>query len=69
MVYRDQQRKIQTIFHKPTDQQTYLHAQSNHPKSLKDSIPYSQALRVKKISSACYYKKIQRKRVPKEFDK
>ena len=39
MVYRDQQHKIQTtIFHKRTDQQTYLHAQSNHPKSLKDNI-------------------------------
>ena len=37
VVYRDQQHQIQTtIFHKPTDQQTCLHAQSNHPKSLKD---------------------------------
>ena len=33
------------------DQQTYLHAQSNHPKSLKDSIPYSQALHIKTIFS------------------
>ena len=48
MVYRDQQQKIQTtIFRKPTDQQTYLHAQSNHLKCLKDSIPCSQALRIK----------------------
>ena len=38
MVYRDQQHKIQTtIFRKPRDQQTYLHAQSNYPESLKDS--------------------------------
>ena len=52
MVYRDQQHKIQTtIFRKPTDQQTYLHAQSNHPKSFKDSIPYRQALRIKTICS------------------
>ena len=50
MVYRDQQRKIQkTIFRKPNDQQTYFHAQSNHGKSLKDSIPYSQALSIKTI--------------------
>ena len=52
MVYRDQQRKIQIMmFRKPTDQQTYLHAQSNHRKSLKNSIPYSQALRIKTICS------------------
>ena len=52
MVYRDQHHKIQTtIFRKPTDEQTYLHAQLNHPKSLKDSIPYSQALRIETICS------------------
>ena len=52
MVYRDEQHKIQTtIFHRPTNQQTYLHAQSNRPKSLKDSIPYSQTLRIKTICS------------------
>ena len=50
MVYKDQQHKIQaTIFRKPTDQQTYLHAQSNFPKSLQDSIPYTQALHIKTI--------------------
>ena len=52
IVYKDQQRKTQTTtFCKPTDQQTYLHAQSNHPKSLKDSILYSQALPIKAICS------------------
>ena len=52
MVSKDQQHKIlTTIFRKPTDQQTYLHAHSNHPKSLKDSIPYCQALRIKTICS------------------
>ena len=50
MVYGDQQHKIQkAIFRKPNDQQTYFHAQSNHGKSLKDSIPYSQALSIKTI--------------------
>ena len=52
MVYKHQQHKIQsTIFRKPTYKQTYLHAESNHPKSLKDSISYSQALRIKTICS------------------
>ena len=52
MIYKDQQHEIQaTIFRKPRDQQTYLHAQSNHSKSLKDSIPYIQTLRVKTICS------------------
>ena len=52
MVYRNQQHKIQiTIFRKPTDQQTYLDAQSNHHKSLKDNIPYSHPLPIKTICS------------------
>ena len=55
MVYRDQQHKIQaTMFRKPADQQTYLHAESNHPKSLKDSVPYSQAVRIRTICSATF---------------
>ena len=50
--YRDQQHKTQTtIFRKPTGQQAYLHAKSNYRKSLKDSIPYSQAIRIKTICS------------------
>ena len=51
-MYIDQQNKIQTtIFCKPTDQITYLHRQSNHPKSLSDSIPYSQVLPIETICS------------------
>ena len=34
------------------DRQNYLDARSEHPKSLKDSIPYSQALRIKRICSS-----------------
>ena len=33
------------------NQQNYLDARSDHPKLLKDSIPYSQALRIKRICS------------------
>ena len=39
------------IFRKKTDGQTFLNINSEHPKSLKNSIPYSQALRVKRICS------------------
>ena len=39
------------MFLKPTDQQTYLRAQSDHLKLLKDSIPNSQASYMKTICS------------------
>ena len=39
------------LFVKPTDRQSYLHKKSEHPNSLKNSIPYGQALRIKKICS------------------
>ena len=39
------------IFKKKTDHQTFLNINSEHPKSLKSSIPYSQALRIKRICS------------------
>ena len=40
------------IFRKKTDRQTFLNINSEHPKSLKNSIPYSQALRIKRICSS-----------------
>ncbi len=39
------------LFTKPTDTHDYLHYKSSHPKSCKDSGPYSQLLRVKRICS------------------
>ena len=40
-----------TLYKKPTDRQNYLHSKSEHPYSLKKSIAYSQALRIKRICS------------------
>ena len=40
-----------TLYKKPTDFQNYLHEKSAHPFSLKKSILYSQALRIKRICS------------------
>ena len=59
LIYKDKNNTLQTTLHrKSTDQQSYLHAHSDHPKSLKRSIPYSQALRIKTIcSTLTEYKK------------
>ena len=53
LVYKDHNNMLQiTIYRKQTDRQNYLEARSEHPKLLKDSIPYSQALRIKRICSS-----------------
>ena len=53
LVYKDHNNMLQTtIYRKQTDRQNYLDARSEHPKPLKDSIPYSQALRIKRICSS-----------------
>ena len=45
LVYKDQQNKLKTsLFRKSSDRQNFLNAKSEHPYSLKKSIPYSQAL-------------------------
>ena len=37
------------VYQKPTDNPAYLHRNSSHDHMLKDSIPYSQALRLQRI--------------------
>ena len=40
-----------SLYQKPTDRHNFLHQKSYHPPSTKKSLPYSQALRIKKICS------------------
>ena len=52
ILYKDEKNNIQTTLHrKPKSQKAFLNAKSEHPRSLKGSIPYSQALRLKTICS------------------
>ena len=48
---------VDTLFKKETDCQDYLHRKSEHPESLKHSIPYAQVLRLKWICTEdCNFK-------------
>ena len=48
MVYKDKANNLQTtLYRKPTDQQSRLHAKYEHPSAFENSIAYSQMLRVK----------------------
>ena len=58
-----------TIYRKQTDQQIYLDAWSEHPKLLKDSIPYSQALWIKRLSSTQQEFLSQRAKMINRFQK
>ena len=50
-VYRskEQNKLLTTVYCKPIDRRNFLHYTSAHPRSLIKSIPYNQALRLKKI--------------------
>ena len=52
-VLKDDQGNISTdVYQKPTDTHPYLHWTLAHPLHLKQSIPYSQALRLRQICSS-----------------
>ena len=46
---KEQNKLLTTVYCKPTDRRNFLHYTSAHPRSLLKNIPYSQALRLKKI--------------------
>ena len=46
---KEQNKLLTTVYCKPADRINFLHYSSAHPRSSIESIPYSQALRMKKI--------------------
>ena len=51
-ITKDKEGNLSTdLYTKPTDSHLYLHYSSYHPKHQKDSLPYSQALRLRRICS------------------
>ena len=47
MLYKDEKNDIQkTLYRKPADQQAFLQAKSEHPRSLQSSVPCIQAFRL-----------------------
>ena len=54
-VYIKNNKLYPKIYRKKKYRQTFLNIDSEHPKSLKTSIPYSQALRIKSICSKTTY--------------
>ena len=63
LVYIDQQNKLQTtLFRKSSDRQNFLNAKLKHPYSLNKSVPYSQALRIRRICSTFqeYYSRFRK---------
>ena len=50
-VYIKNNKLCTKIYRKETERQKYFHSYSEHPISLKNSIPYSQVLRVKRTCS------------------
>ena len=70
LIYVDEERHLQsTLYTKPTDTHNYLHSKLSHPRHFKDSLPYSQALRLKRICLQNNELDIQCERLKQQFVK
>ena len=56
-----------SLYQKPTDRHNFLHQKSYHPFSTKKSLPYSQALRIRKICSTSEDEKEAMKSLKDQF--
>ena len=50
-IHQEQKNSYVDFQKKPTDTQNYLHYKAEHPRTLKNSIPFGQILRIKRICS------------------
>ena len=71
-VYVENNKLYTKIYRKETARQNLLHINSEHPISLKNSIPYTQVLRVKNTCSTIknfklYYSKLKQKFIEKGY--
>ena len=68
LVYIDKNRQLQTTLHtKPTNTHNYLHYMSSHPKHLKNSLPYSLAIRLRRICTDNNALRLQSDKLRQQF--
>ena len=56
-----------SLYQKPTDRHNFLHHKSYHPSSTKKSLPYSQALRIRRICSSIKDEKSALEKLKEQF--
>ena len=56
-----------SLYQKPTDRHNFLHHKSYHPSSTKKSLPYSQALRIRRICSSIEEEKAALNKLKDQF--
>lgn len=63
----EQNKIYTTLYSKPMARNVFLHYESNHPKSLTESLPYCQAIRIKRICSDVLHTEIEIDLLLKKF--